>query len=194
MEFIKNVLTYPDNANLIIKKTNGGNGNLWLGNMKAALDLDFLVDNNISVIVNVTADIPYIHEILDPEMLCKKNNNYCGLRQLETFRIPVFDSLLPHDIYLMEQYLPQVLPFIIQKLYNEKKNVLIHCHAGKQRSAIVVAALLYTLQVKENTPQAKSKFMNNIINYIIKKRPCAFTYGLRVNFKESIENYFNIKL
>lgn len=129
MNFIKDVFT-GENANLIFKKSEI-NGNLWLGNMKAALDLDFLVDNNISVIINVSPDIPYIFDIIDPEMLCKQNKNYCGLRQLDTMRIPVFDSLLPHDIYLMEQYLPQVLPYIIQKLYKERKNVLVHCHAKK---------------------------------------------------------------
>lgn len=135
MNFIKDVFQ-GENANLIIKKSDI-NGNLWLGNMKAALDLNFLVDNNISVIVNCSPDIPYVVDLLDPEMLCRQNKNHCGLRQLETMRIPVFDSLLPHDIYLMEQYLPHVLPFIIKKLYKEKKNVLIHCHA-KQNLAIKV--------------------------------------------------------
>ena len=129
MNFIKDIVN-GENANLIIKRTKD-NGNLWLGNMKAALNLEFLVDNNISVIINVSPDIPYVHEIMDPEMLCKQNKNYCGLRQLESMRIPVFDSLLPHDIYLMEQYLPHVLPFIIQKLHKEKKNVLVHCFAKK---------------------------------------------------------------
>jgi hypothetical protein len=192
MNFVKDVFT-GENANLIIKKSDI-NGNLWLGNMKAALDLDFLVDNNISVILNISPDIPYIFDIMDPEMLCKQNKNYCGLRQLDTMRIPVFDSLLPHDIYLMEQYLPEVLPYIIQKLYKERKNVLIHCFAGAQRSAVIVAALLYTVQEKGHLPEQKSKCMNDVINYIIKKRPRVFSWGIRVNFRESIENYFNIKL
>lgn len=129
MNFIKDIVN-GENANLIVKRTNN-NGNLWLGNMKAALNLDFLISNNINVIINVSPDIPYVVDIMDPEMLCKQNKNYCGLLQLETMRIPVFDSLLPHDIYLMEQYFPHVLPFIIQKLNTEKKNVLVHCHAKK---------------------------------------------------------------
>ena len=192
MNFIKDVFT-GENANLIIKKSDI-NGNLWLGNAKAALNINFLVDNNINVIINVSPDIPYVFDIMDPEMLCKQNKNYCGLHHLETMRIPVFDSLLPHDIYLMEQYLPQVLPYIIQKLYKEKKNVLVHCFAGAQRSAAIVAAVLYTLQEKENFPEAKSKCMKKIIKYITKLRPRVFSWGLRVNFKESLENYFNIKM
>ena len=196
MEYISktfnNIKNLTENMNIILKRTTD-NGNLWLGNVKSALDLNFLVDNNIEVVVNCSPDIPYIYEILDPEHLCKQNKNYCGLRNLETFRIPVYDSLLPHDIYLMEQYFPLILPFLIQKLIKEKKNVLIHCHAGKQRSAVVVAALLYILKDCSNDPKGKKKCMLDVINYIRIRRPQAFSFGLRINFQTSLENYFKIK-
>jgi hypothetical protein len=65
---------------------------------------------------------------------------------------------------------------------------------GAQRSAVIVAAFIYTLQEKEHTQTEKTKCMNNIIKYITKKRPRVFSWGLRVNFKNSLESYFNIKL
>lgn len=188
----KNVWNLTENQNLILSRTLD-NGNLWLGNVTAALDLNFLVDNNIEVIINCSPDIPFIDEILDPEHLCKQNKNYCRLNNLDKFRIPVFDSLLPHDIYKMEQYLPLVLPFILQKLLKEKKNVLVHCHGGIQRSACVISALLYVLKDCENSHSGKSECMKNIITYIRKCRPRVFRFGYSINFKKSLENYFNIK-
>lgn len=59
---------------------------------------------------------------------------------------------------------------------------------GAQRSAAIVAALLYKLEPN------KSKNMNKIIKYIIKQRPRVFSWGLRINFQESLEKYFNIKI
>lgn len=181
-----------DNVNNIIPETKKS-GSLWLGNYKSALDPIFLKDNNISVIINCSADLPYIYDILDPV-------NH-GLNKLETFRIPVYDSLLDHDIYIMEEYLHTVLPFILKKMLSEHKNVLVHCHAGAQRSCCVIAAVLFVL-VDNNimkfdnlsNKQNKSKLMKNIIEYILEKRPRAFSYGFRVNFKKSLENFFNIEI
>jgi hypothetical protein len=49
-------------------------------------------------------------------------------------------------------------------------------------------------EIKHNTVDDKSQLMKNIIDYIMNKRPRAFSYGFRVNFKKSLERYFNIKL
>jgi protein-tyrosine phosphatase len=182
-----------ENSNLIIPQSEK-NGALWLGNYKATLDLDFLVSNNISVVVNCTPDIPYIYEVLD-------SSEMVNLRQLETFRIPVFDSLLDKDIYLMEQYYHIVLPFILKKLLKEKKNIIINCHAGRQRSASVVALVLYilidnNLMSYDKLPSKlnnKPKLMRSIIQYIQKERPQAFSFGMRVNFKKSLENFLHIE-
>ena len=176
-----------ENSNLIIPRTEH-NGALWLGNYKAILDLDFLVSNNISVIINCTPDIPYIYEVLE-------SSKMANLSQLETFRIPVFDSLLDKDIFLMEQYYHIVLPFILKKLLKEKKNIIINCHAGRQRSASVIALILYILidnnlisyDKLPSKSNNKPKLMRSIIQYIQKERPQAFSFGMRVNFKKSLE-------
>lgn len=189
MSYINNIL---ENAHEIIPESKKS-GSLWLGNYKSALDPVFLKDNNISVIINCSVDLPYIYDILD-------TNNH-GLNKLETFRIPVYDSLLDHDIYIMEQYYHTVLPFILKKLLTEHKNVLVHCHAGAQRSASVVAAILFILVDNDimnfdkiSNSKNKNKLMQNIIKYILSKRSRAFSYGFRVNFKKSLENFFGIEM
>jgi protein-tyrosine phosphatase len=201
--------TVMENANIIIPSLKDKCGSLWLADHKAILDLNFLIKNNISVIINCTPDIPYVYEVLSGKELN-------GLKQLETFRIPVQDSLLNYDIDLMEQYFHISLPFILKKLIKEKKNVVINCAAGKQRSAINVALVLFTLIYNDIlSPEThidglanniypifnelplkttnKPELMRNIIKYIIKKRPQAFTYGYRINFKESIEKFLGFK-
>ena len=47
---------------------------------------------------------------------------------------------------------------------------------------------------KINYSKDKSKLMKRIIEYIIKRRAQAFSWGLRVNFKPSLERFFNIKI
>jgi hypothetical protein len=197
MEFINNFLSRFNNANEIISG-NLISGKLFLGDYHSALDPTFLAKNNITVIANISVDIPFIDDILEPYELQKY-----GINKLEKFRISVFDSLLEHDINLMTNYLPHILPFLIKKLINEKKNVLIHCHAGRQRSLAVVLSLLYTLiqndimvfsgiYLPEKTNN-NTKLMKNIIKFVQKKRPCVASYGLRINFRKSLCDFFNIK-
>jgi len=123
-ENANNIIPGDDNVNVNLQGLSFNNiisGQVWLGNYKAALDPKFIKDNNISVIINCSVDLPFIFNLIDPAEH--------GISKLETYRIPVYDSLLEHDIYIMEQYLHKVLPFLLKKLLKEKKNILIHCYA-----------------------------------------------------------------
>jgi len=102
---------------------------LWLGNYKCALDKSFLKAKDISVIINCTPNKPFITEMENDD-------------DIETYRIPVNDSLLERDFILMQDYFKIILPLLIKKYIIEKRSILIHCQAGKQRSAILMAALL----------------------------------------------------
>jgi protein-tyrosine phosphatase len=181
-----------ENVSLIIPK-NEKSGALWLGNYKSAIDPVFLKENNINVIINCSPDLPYIHDILD--------STQHGLEKIESFRIPVYDSLLEQDIYIMEEYLYKVLPFILKRLLKDKKNILIHCYAGAQRSSCVTVCVLYILVDNniiefENVEKTKdkSKLMKRLIEFLLEKRPRVFSYGFRVNFKKSIESFFGLEL
>ena len=178
--------------------------NLWLGNYKAAHDINFLIDNKIDMIVNCTSNIPLIHDIIDQKLKKEKYNNInsldlCSIYNIETFRIPVNDSLLQRDFIIMEHYFKIIVPLLLRKYTIENKKILINCHAGRQRSTIVVAALIKVLldhkYVELNEiPQTNCQLtqFKNICNYIRSKRPQVFTYGLRINFESSYKNYFNI--
>lgn len=170
-----------DSYNLIIP-------NIWLGDINAAHNYNFLKENNINVVVNCSNDLPFIFEI----------NHEIPDLQLATYRIPVDDSLLEKDFIKMQNYFDIMLPIIFEH-YKQNKKILIHCHMGKQRSAIFLSALLKVMldngvkieNLQKNSDQ-KQEF-NEIINFILSKRYQAFTFGYRINFKKSYERYFKIK-
>lgn len=156
------------NANQIVPR-------LWIGNFKSALDKDFITKNNINVIVNCTNDMPF--PVLNSPV--------------RTIRIGVDDSLLQKDILLMESYLKKIIP-VLEEMYTERgSNILVHCHAGKQRSCIVVAALLYELW-KSDYVGREDELREEVISHIISKRPQAFTFGLRVNFFQSFKRFSKV--
>lgn len=196
-EFSSSFINTKTNVNEIIP-------NLWLGNYKSALDVNFLLDNKIDFIINCTPTTSFINEILNDKLKTEKNNDVdpkdlCAIYNIETFRIPVNDSLLERDFILMEQYLKIVIPLLLRKYTIEKKRILIHCHAGKQRSSIVVAALLKVLLdhnyiALNEIPSTKCQLtqFQNICKFMLTKRPQVFTYGYRINFAPSYKRFFNI--
>lgn len=79
----------------------------------------------------------------------------------------------------MSLYMKKLIP-IINNHINNKQKILIHCRAGMQRSAAVVAALLmYRYNIEKN-------FAMNIVRY---KRSCAFLP--LPNFNLSLHLYQN---
>jgi hypothetical protein len=144
-----------DHAHMILK-------NLWLGNMQAAKDIDFIKSNNIRFILNCTKDIPNFFQ-----------DSNVGIRY---FRIPVDDSLMKKDFIIMTDYLFNVVP-LLSRLLSNNVTVLVHCYAGMQRSACVVAALL----VRNKVP------LQQAVSYIKNKRKVAFTP--QINFIDSLLLY-----
>lgn len=161
---------------------------LWLGNYKCALDKSFLKSKGISIIINCTPNKPFITEMENVDNM-----------NIETYRIPVNDSLLERDILLMQDYFKIIIPLLLKKYITEKRSILIHCQAGKQRSAILTAVLLKILHDKEYISLIKippyvygKEQFKYICNYMLSKRPQVFTYGLRVNFEQSYIRFFGI--
>lgn len=179
-----------ENANEIIP-------GFWIGNYKSAHNLDFLHKNNINVIVNCTPDIPFINELVDPELMMI-------LGKIDLYRLSVYDSLMERDIKLMELYFSFILPYLHQKYITENKNVLVHCRAGKMRSGVVGLSFLYficnyTNKSKWAHPNTKrvecqkiGKTESSITSYLLTKRPKIFGYGLRNNFRQSFRRFFRV--
>ncbi len=133
--------------------------NLWLGNIKIAQNLKFYEDNKINCVINCSKDIPFY------------NNNCINIR------IAVHDNLEEKEIEKLYTYFDKSAD-LINKLLLENKNILIHCYAGKQRSASIVSVYLMKY--------ANINLYNSIL-LIKTKRQVAFTPG--INFKTSLIKY-----
>lgn len=129
---------------------------IWLGNRNAALNDKWLKEKNISVVFNATKDLPF---------------STCIKKQ---YRIPVDDNLEKEEIRNMTLWSHEIIYKVLQE-QNKGNVILIHCFAGMQRSAAIVAMYLI----------AKNRISwEQSIQYIRNKRSIAFTPA--TNFKNSI--------
>ena len=155
------VLELMDNANQI-------EPNLWIGDMRAPADDNFLIKNNINVVFNCTPSLPF-----------SKNR----IIQYK-YQLAINDDLKANSIRNMALSLPAAVSTLIKHLKNNDR-VLVHCHAGMQRSATLIAAYLmakYNLTKKQAVKQ------------IQEKRTFAFTPA--VNFDQALDEwqkYISIK-
>jgi protein-tyrosine phosphatase len=149
-----------------LEKVNKIISKIYLGNYQAAKDPEFFKANKIKAVLNCTKDIPN-------HFVCKKD--------IEYMRIPVDDSLRETDIRKMHKFFPVIVEFIYKHAVLQGNNILIHCYAGRQRSAISVAA--YLLYHHKMTPSEACK-------YIMDKRKEAFHFGLSLNFEDSLNKYY----
>ena len=97
---------------------------IYLGNIYSSQNLNFIKENNITVIVN-----------------CSKNINFINYKNVFKYRVNLDDDLSYNSICLMCFYMRDLIP-IINEHINKKHKILIHCRAGMQRSAAFLAALL----------------------------------------------------
>lgn len=132
---------------------------LWLGNRAASQDSDWLQEKGISTVFNATKDIPFSSVVK------------------HQYRIPVDDNLEPVEIENMRRWAPEAVLKIIRE-YKTGRPLLVHCHAGMQRSAALVAMTLIAL---------KGYDTEKAIKYIRDRRSVAFFPA--VNFKKSITGF-----
>jgi len=140
------------NANEIIPR-------LWLGNVKASMDEDFIRKNNIVVVFNCTKNLPF-----SPMIPIK-------------YRVPVDDNLEEEEIRNMELWSTEIAYKLISE-YMEGKTILVHCMAGMQRSAASVAFMLIAYYKMRATDAMK---------FIKEKRNVAFYPS--ANFGRSIDYF-----
>ncbi len=131
--------------------------NIWLGNYLSSNDTTY------DLVINATPDLQFYN----PYSL--------------NIRVPVNDDLSYDSNVNIVLYILKYLPIIHRYVKNNKK-ILIHCYAGMQRSASIVAAYL---MIYENYT------LDNAISYIRSKRNIAFRPG--VNFRQALEYIENNK-
>ena len=158
---------YKSIKNLLYEDYNEILPGLYISGIQTAMDKTFLEKNKIKAIVNCTKEIAFL-----------KNNT-------EKYRVSVFDNSEQSEIDDMTQQLPKAVAFIHKKYVVEKKNVLIHCVAGRMRSATVLVAFLYIYYNRE-------KSIDEIIAFIVSKRPKVYHFGYKVNFSQSLKTFVNL--
>ena len=134
---------------------------IWLGNKRASENERWMKENNITVVFNATKDIPFSTSI-------KKQ-----------YRIPVDDNLQPEEIRNMTLWSHEAVYKLMME-HNKGQNVLVHCAAGMQRSAVIVG--MYMIATRGMSWQ-------QAISYIQGIRPIAFRPG--PNFKDSLISFDN---
>jgi dual specificity phosphatase 12 len=143
---------------------------LWVGNARAALDDNFIKKNRIGVIINCTMTEPF---------------NSTSKQKLYKVRVPLTDNTKIEENKKLIIFSEKVLPLIHDAL-GKNIGVLVHCHAGVQRSASMVALYLMKYYGFD---------MDESIKHIRSRRPVAF-YGhfnysgnLNVNFEAALRIY-----
>lgn len=154
---------------------------IWVGNQAAAASCRFVGEHGFTLIVNCTSHLPNYHQT------CKAHSN-AGIRYL---RIPVGDPGPPNtpgwrgerDVELMYN----MMPFICQQILKERRRggkILIHCHAGMQRSAGLAAGYImrYCCDPKWN----RTERYYIAVRTLVRNRPAAFFGGSSVNFRGAL--------
>jgi protein-tyrosine phosphatase len=140
---------------------------IYLGNIHAAKNKEFMKKHNIKAVLNCSKEKDI------PNYFCNSN--------IEYMRIPVDDSLKQKDFDLMYQLLPCGVEFIHKHADILKQNILVHCFAGRQRSATCLT--VYLMEKHGLNPDDACK-------YLLKKRPEAFHFGLSLNFDQALIKYY----
>jgi hypothetical protein len=99
---------------------------VWLGDIHASQDADWLRRHGIQTVFNCTKQVPFQASV--PYQ----------------YRVPVDDNLQPGEIQNMERWAPEIAYKMLRE-YKAGHPMLVHCHAGRQRSATAVAFFLMVL-------------------------------------------------
>jgi hypothetical protein len=147
------VRSYKNNADIVIPR-------LWIGNFAASQDILFLKTNQITAIFNCTKDLPFKME-----------------SGATMYRLPVDDNLETAEIRNMSLWSYEAVQKVMIE-YKKGSHILIHCAAGMQRSAALVAMFLITYY--------RTHFMEAAI-HLKKRRPIAFLPS--ANFGPAIREF-----
>lgn len=133
---------------------------IWLGNFQAATSHEWLTDHRIDAVFNCTKNIPF--SLID---------------HIQKYRVPLDDNLQAEEIRNARLWSFESV-YRVAAEYKAGSEILIHCHAGMQRSACIVAMfLIFITRCKPD----------EAINFIKSRRPVAFLNS--INFKDAIYGF-----
>jgi len=119
---------------------------VWIGRWQPALNGEWLAKHEIKAVFNCTKQLEF-HPAVPYQ-----------------YRIPVDDNLQPAEINNMEAWAPEIA-YKMMREYKAGHPMLIHCHAGMQRSTTACAFFLMVLTGKP---------LIHVMRHIKGKRPIAF--------------------
>jgi rhodanese-related sulfurtransferase len=134
--------------------------NLFLGDITASKNREFYKSVNIGMVVNCSKTIPFLEG-----------------GSFKKVRVPVDDNLQDEEIRNLTKWSPKIIRQIWDE-YKKGTTILVHCHAGMQRSAAVVAMFLMFYQRCTH---------KEAMDRIRKRRPIVFQP--RANFYRSILSF-----
>ena len=186
---IFNAIMNAENSNIIVEK-------LYLGNIIDAHNLSFLVNNNISAIINCTENEPFHQYFIMNDNKdyginddCINNdsiNNDCinddsindTINKKYILRLDIKDSKDEENIEKFMNIIDNGVEFINTHKNINKQNVFVHCYWGLMRSATVIAGYLIKYE---------NYSVDNAIELIKNKR--SYTFSNLYNFKDILESY-----
>ena len=107
---------------------------LWLGNIKARFDQEFLREHKISCVINAASDHIVRKYASEPEHIrCPGVSHY--------YDLDLPDRGDAHSVAVIRSRLNEASALIRRHLLRGDR-VLVHCYAGKHRSPLLVIAFL----------------------------------------------------
>ena len=132
---------------------------VWIGRWQPSQNEAWLSEHRIKTVFNCTKQLPFHPSI--PHQ----------------YRVPVDDNLRPAEINNMEAWAPEIAYKMLRE-FNAGHPMLIHCHAGMQRSTTACAFFLMVLTGRP---------LIQIMHLIKHKRPIAFEPS--ANFASALRGF-----
>ena len=132
---------------------------VWIGRWQPSQNESWLKKHGIKAVFNCTKQLPFHPSV--PHQ----------------YRVPVDDNLRPAEINNMEAWAPEIAYKMLRE-FNAGHPMLIHCHAGMQRST---AACSFFLMVLTGRP------LIQVMHLIKHKRPIAFEPS--ANFAQAMRGF-----